>query len=343
MTNVNLAPDELWAFRWSAFRGHYRWVTAVSRPAQTPGGLTDESRREWLAQHERRGPAPILTTHPLPPGGLNAVRYSPLETQPGLFRTFADTEASLDGIAAFANEYGFLGGWATVYFESTDPKTERRLVGVGESRTEWQNQIDDMRQAVELWDLARERDASGLAGYVTWNGPDEVVFKDPRCVTSVVIASRTHRPQVFERLVPDDLTQPALYRLQEIVNTRLRHFVAPKLLWNPDHSALALRAVPRHLLDALWLQLAQAITGNKRYHRCPCGKWLEISLHPTTGYRRNRLFCSDACRSKAYRDRQAKARDLHQQGLKPATIARRLKSTLPTVRTWLGLPATEVT
>ena len=55
---------------------------------------------------------PFLTDgRPIGAGGLSAsLRYQPLAAFSGLFRVFADTEPSRDGIKAFADRFGPLGG-----------------------------------------------------------------------------------------------------------------------------------------------------------------------------------------------------------------------------------------
>jgi hypothetical protein len=67
-----------------------------------------------------------------------------------------------------------------------------------------------------------------------------------------------------------------------------------------------LATVPRSLIGALWLQLAQTIAGSKQYKVCPvCGKLFEASRGAN---RSDRLYCTDACKARAYRDRKAEKR-----------------------------------
>jgi hypothetical protein len=47
------------------------------------------------------------------------------------------------------------------------------------------------------------------------------------------------------------------------------------------------------------------------------------------------LTCSDACRQKAHRDRQAKARQLHSEGHSPTDIAQSIGSSVEAVQRWL--------
>jgi hypothetical protein len=64
-----------------------------------------------------------------------------------------------------------------------------------------------------------------------------------------------------------------------------------------------LEVVPLSLIGALWLQFAQAVSGQRAFHPCDaCGRLIE--LHPTAN-RADRRYCGDACRARAYRKRHS--------------------------------------
>jgi hypothetical protein len=90
---------------------------------------------------------------------------------------------------------------------------------------------------------------------------------------------------------------------------------------------------PQSLAGALWLQFAHSLAAGRRYRICnECGEWFEI---PLRGARISREYCTNACRSKAYRKRQGRARALAAQGKAPKDIARELGTTASVVRKWL--------
>ena len=96
---------------------------------------------------------------------------------------------------------------------------------------------------------------------------------------------------------------------------------------------LALHIVPSSLLGALWLQFALAIGGEKKYRECAtCGMWLELSR---AAFRTSRHYCSEGCRSRAYRGRMEAARKLALAGKTAKEIAEKLGSDVKTVRGWL--------
>src|SRR5262245_21200426 len=67
----------------------------------------------------------------------------------------------------------------------------------------------------------------------------------------------------------------------------------------------AMPLVPVTLAGAVWLQLAQAVVEQKAFRAClSCRRWFE--LVPELN-RTSRHYCSEACRSRAYRARKDKA------------------------------------
>lgn len=92
--------------------------------------------------------------------------------------------------------------------------------------------------------------------------------------------------------------------LERAVNKGLRKKVSPQMLWDMAAKQLKLHLVPENLLGAMWLQLATAIDGDLDYRQCTtCGKWFGVSVLER-GQARD--YCSNACRSKAYRLRMKK-------------------------------------
>jgi hypothetical protein len=64
------------------------------------------------------------------------------------------------------------------------------------------------------------------------------------------------------------------------------------VVWDPTLNALKWQLRPRVLLDALWLQLGQAITAGLQIRICEhCGNWFEAGRG--TGRRLDAKFCSD--------------------------------------------------
>jgi hypothetical protein len=303
-----------------------------------------------------------LETHPIPPphqsrawfltvGREPGMRigggqtHNPLEEHTGLFRVFADTEPSRDGIKEFAERFGSLGGdtrtWVAVYDE---PRNGGYAGAWSEAYTVWRDQIVDMRRTVDLWDAARRGEVQELERKICWTKDyGSVGYRTHPGLTpsermelregsfSTLIAEKGDG--ILERFVPGDLVQPALFFVQRLVNQRLRTRVSPRLLWDEQETQLRLHLVPEGLVGALWLQFASAIEKDSEFRRCAeCDIWFELA--PGTA-RSDKLYCSNACRTKAYRRRRAEAVRLHAEGRPIAEIAEQVQADVESVRGWV--------
>jgi hypothetical protein len=244
-------------------------------------------------------------------------QYEPLEEYPGLFLTFAGTQPTREAVQAFANQFGLLGSADLgEYFRATPPPPQGGESPGAEDQGAFHGGLPGH---LSLWSEMRlsTPDPSGEP-LSFWAGQIE----------------RMHRAVgLWKELQEGRATHEQVEKLRAAVNEQLLHTAVHLLARDPQWVGLHLDLRPLTLRGALWLQLARAVANDKKFRACQvCGKWLELS--PETA-RTNRLFCSDACRSKSYRKRQEEARRLHAEGKTPPQIAAELGSDVKTVRGWL--------
>lgn len=285
----------------------------------------------------------MITANTDPVQGLGEMeQYNPLRRYKCLFRNFAETGMDDKDILAFADTHGLLG----FDRESADPDSPP-IPGSIESLSRWRSEIGAMRKALSMWDMVQEEDSRGLSAclspIVSWveadiSGGTEKNLPEPGAACSDFAPDdlrwfRTH-PEVLEWYRAGDLSVPALMWVQAITNKRLEMRISPRILWEDRRRRRwSLYFTPISLIGAIWLQFAQSVTQEKDYRRCrQCESWFEID-HYTA--RTNRYFCSNACRSKAYRERQGRARELHGRGLSISEIALDLGSDEATVSRWI--------
>ena len=297
-------------FHWLVLEDGYQWVEAVVLPSLDPDPR--------LIEH----PAPIWA---LTDGELisqiemrSILPYEPLVDETGLFRNFAEVEPTREGILAFANRYGMLSGMrgghtqTLIYQPAWGPFDPDKTVSYGETLVTWQSQIQQMKQAVDLWDWAQSDDHARLASVIVWDasGAWHVASGPVGDESRSLVVNRRNAGRGdsrADRVREPNLRTPALYRVQDIINNHLDNFanhLTERLDLNPATDEFDFSPVPDSLIAALWLQFAEAVKGNKTYDRCEvCGKWFERNTK--TG-RANRRYCSDTCRRKAYWQRRAR-------------------------------------
>ena len=317
---------ELVQFEWLVAKAGYQWTE--------PG----------------RGEEPLLTDG-LPAGLLGwgghlGRSYSPLREHAALFRNFADTQPTRDGVLEFANQYGLLGfGSRTV--ELSDGKADYKAAA--EPLSDWVRAIAELRAVVEVWDLAEQGDEKTLSPRTKWDrlpGTNEMlsVFRFDDTSGSVTTeqswkaAYEPGQPRRVEGEIGSTISAAKSF-VQDRINDHFNDLeVCTGLDWDPDLQRSVFSIRPPHLLGALWVQFALAISGGWKHRRCRhCNKWFELSPEHS-GFRTNRLYCQTNCRIREARKRQALARELASQRVSATKIAKQLDTDVDTVRGWLGLP-----
>ena len=206
----------------------------------------------------------------------------------------------------------------------------------------WRRAIHDVRETVRLWHALQANDEAFLRQRVFWRDS----FGLPRVMhemkgwkdATFEIASAPGNPELWALFSPGDTIGPGWYALQHLVNWQLRyHGAFPQMFFTERKTGrdekLNMRFVPRSLISAIWVQFARAIEGNRTFSQCAhCSRWFEEA----TEKRSDAKFCTDACRYKAYRRRQVKARELSNNGKSVHEIAAELDSDVKTVKGWIS-------
>ena len=294
--------DELLSFNWPVHSYGYVWIDAALNGDSEDGNKTDRFR--VLSTGKEQTSENWKVDH-----------YDPFLKFPALFRTFADTEPTEQGILEFANRYGLLGGDVTIQTPSVSPiDGPFEPVYQFEHFSVWEWEIRWMQHAVSMWDSVREGDSKYLSEFIYWIDEDTVEFKFNLQSSFKTWMQYGHIPimsgrETFSREVGRDqlsksfpygnVIQPALYFMQMIVNRGMIDRVSLGCTWSTDLNRPRLQLHPYGLIGALWLQFAQAIDGDKNFHLCSnCRKW-------SRGGPKSKRYCSDACRMQDYRVRKA--------------------------------------
>jgi hypothetical protein len=330
----------LFNFRWRVYPGCYRWVSvSEGRDAGTQRILT--RLKDCPSDH---------TYDPLRPAGL--------------FRDFAKVEPTEEGILAFVEKKGMLSECEPAFNKADEEKLRAEgkrvawsgdpsgeCVFGGENIGEWQREITAMKHVVQLWDLIREQNDRDLHNHVTWlparkSGSYVIAFR-PDSETPWPKQFNNHPGIITLSVIPPpparspyprgDVYHPVVEYLEGTINEHLLADISPQVGWDSSVGHLVLSFVPNSLKGALWLGLAQAVNANAEHRLCDeCGKPFEVSRTASrTAFRSNRLFCTNACRSKAYRGRQEKAREMFNNGKSVEEIVAALEARADAVKGWI--------
>lgn len=264
----------------------------------------EEDGYEWVSQ-KKKADARLVGR-----GGLESrmIRYEPLEEFPVLFMEFAKLAPTRDAVRQFANLYGTL-------FDSYDiveTVVQRgRMVG-GSTLRQWKGEIERMDAIVSLWEAIKTQNMTYLRKIIRWNDNGvlySIKMKGGALLNSVL----THKTDsTFQEMLArfgkrGSVLHPARYALRREINKRIASTATvPRLMWasgarsemKPDaHMRIAF--VPTNLLAALWLQFAQAVTGDFQLRRCTeCERYFPVG---PGGRRLDSDTCSDKCRQRKKR------------------------------------------
>ena len=282
--------------------------------------------------------------------GITRPEYRFYETPANLFKEFASTAETKEAVKDFADKWGQLG------FEKGKGRTlfeDDRVSGInwgGELLSWWCAAISKMRNATGLWkaiEEARNGDDSELSQFIRWT------FVDGGASVTVALPARGRswfgrklqnlkmRADSNEKTrghwASGDLIRPANEFLREELMKRLAGSLSIGLDWNEAHSDLVRSFRPKSLLALLWLQFADALTGETEFRHCKrkgCGKLIRIS--PEHGSHTNKQTCSDSCKVQVYQERVRTVIASFDQGKTPKEIAISSKTELLMVQKWIA-------
>ena len=251
-----------------------------------------EDGYEWLNGEDCR---PRLV-----PRRAQGNRYRRCELHLGLFREFAALNPARDTIRGFADTYGDLFNRFAL---EQDAVRDDGTVAWGTSLGTWTREIGDMRTLVVLWEQIRRRKTTALKKIIKWTTKDVgYVIETPRRRANVTLAHARIAESRFDRFDRGDVLFPAKCALQMEINKRIAEQPPiPRLAWTPDyHQRLVF--TPPNLLGAMWLQFAQAVTGEFELYPCDaCGKFFQRG---PGGRRADATTCGDSCRQRKKRKSQ---------------------------------------
>ena len=240
--------------------------------------------------------------------------YEPLQTEPALFRRFADIDPSEAAFQAFANRYGALGVGEALAGQGSIVK--------GEAYRRWIWEQTALARVVAIVAAAQDRDVRALAQWITvsrdratfaWRDGRRVLWRGTIAIRDDEVWTAVH---AGTRRRGEQLARLALFWTQRAINQHLasQHatdaLVRPRLLYDRDQSRFGVHVVPTSLAGALWLQCASAIDGDWHYRRCAsCGDWFWVSPKGA-GKRRHAMNCSQRCKVQGWRVRKRQEKTL---------------------------------
>jgi len=240
-------------------------------------------------------------------GGLYDVDFKTVP--PDLFLEFS-TCSTPESALQFARTWGALGAIQPV------PKPDRhelRWAAGVEPLADWLKQANWMRITVGVWEALQavrrdDGDTVHLEDMIRWPSRDSVEVREGDSWRHLwsegsSVAALTGTEVSFEY---GDLVGPARHYLEDMISRGVQEGTVAVLDWPPGRGRPKIGVRPANLLGALWLQFAEAVTGEKEAGTCAiCGRQF---LVPPRGRGKGARYCSRRCKwrgSPSYARRQA--------------------------------------
>jgi hypothetical protein len=254
-----------------------------------------ETHSPWLISKVAQEFTPPRVFMPLSDSALHR-KFSRLKTEN------LDTE-----VLNFAARYGILGRTANLHPLPSAPAP----VVPGESLRLWRREIDKMGVLLAIWDLVRKEDAGKLGQIVVWPDSDAVAIRfkwksnngrysisrwdeeEGNGINAGGMWAWDGGPQYFFELHQRGaILGPARDYVCAMVNHHLDG-ITPRLSPRSDYK---IAFAPESLIDALWLLFMLELDGKTKV--CwQCG-------NPFEALRKDKVYCTGACRRMAYYYRQ---------------------------------------
>lgn len=266
----------------------------------------------------------------------------PVKKHTGLFFEFAELPIDEEAIRRFATEYGqfrheelaVVAGYKKKFVHldllTLAERGSAADVISGVFFYDWENEITLMSRAIALWKAIDGRDARALRSLIEfeWDEDEDQIYCKFTGLELVSVLVTDPPAAEGPRYVAG-----AKALLARVLSNQLYEGGTHLEVVEDVKTGFRPRIVPGTLISALWMQFAMAVCENKQFRRCDtCGKPFEVSPEVA---RTNRRTCSDACKSRAYRQRKATAVKLSAAGKTVRQIAKELDSDIETIEGWL--------
>jgi hypothetical protein len=289
--------------------------------------------------------------------GAKLQEYRPLRIGMALHREFAACELTPEGFLRFANRYGRLGIFLSRVDVAAAPGVSPGKAKV-ECFEDWRGTAVVMGEALRLWDAVGKGDTDRLAEVIRWEGdtvvsyfpPDEVLNrmkttrkdweKERKGVNGYdLLSSGSKVCEPEPTIAKGNVLYPSTIFVHSLINVWLRRSVQTMLIWDQKSKRSILQESPVNLFGFMALQFAKEVYSHRLPQRCQvCGCWFDLGRVPERSRRltrSDRETCSNACRTRAYRQRQAEARRMFADGKSAKQIAKALGCKLGAVEKWV--------
>jgi hypothetical protein len=222
---------------------------------------------------------------------------------------FANVPVTPEGVLLFAYQLGRL--------TRSNPETF----------SDWKREIEDMNEALGIWDLIdnwKEKELRQLFAHKNLTEAD--MLADAGLAEDAIGKG-------------DVVRLAYVYLLNCLAWRKLKGRFNVQPWFDVAEERPRLITVPQDLLSLIWLSFMLSVVGGRQGRQCiVCKTWFAVGHIPEPGRRAvrgDRTLCSFKCRTRHYRQRMERARAMHAEGKSPDEIAQVLDVKKKILKGWL--------
>jgi hypothetical protein len=187
-------------------------------------------------------------------------------------------------------------------------KDERWFICDVEHEGEWHHLRNVLSKIYQDYPAIKKRDSKYLSTVIEWES-DDVVRENRgptigRTKLQPAIAMRgkySHNVSYFEHMKKPDVFVPTAFALRDVINRYMEGSLSLKVSFDPRTLEFMSSLSYGSLGAALIAEAVEFMAGHFEARQCTvCGSWFRMGAGQM---RRDRLFCSAACKMRDYRKR----------------------------------------
>jgi hypothetical protein len=235
----------------------------------------------------------------------------PFEKNEVVSLNILETDSTPNGWLDFTNRYGMLGHRPLLNRWHMSGKDTQLFICEVEHEGEWHHLRNVLFRIYYYYDAKKSRDSSFLSKFIKWES-DNVVREDrgikilgKKILPSIAMKGKyAHNSHYFEHMKRPDVLTPAAFALRDDVNSYLEKSLSLEVSFDPKTFEFTSSLRYDSLGAALVAEAIEFMAGHFEAQQCKvCGSWFRVG---TERMRKDRIFCSAACKMRDYRLRKSK-------------------------------------
>lgn len=209
-----------------------------------------------------------------------------------------------EGWLDFTNKFGMIGRARSTDRWSMSGKEKRRFICDVEHEGEWHHLTRVLSQIYRNFPAIQKRNVDYLSKKIEWESDDLV--RQNAGFTRIAIAMRGKHfvnAHYFEHMRRPDVVVPAAFALRDAINRYLERSLSLNVDFDPKTLKFTSSLSYGSLGAALVAEAVEFMAGHFEAKQCSvCGSWFRMGAGQM---RRDRVFCSAACKMRDYRSRKS--------------------------------------